>query len=501
MHALVSTINHILLVDLATAKVSVVETHRRDYYGISWWENSEVPTFTHSVLRGENLVTLEDYAHSEVGYLSFGEKTTSGFLSNPHQILCADNGWVVIANSGRNRITLFDPANGFSKDLRINNIAWDRLSKENLCGEHFNSVFIKNNRLYVLAHGFHKSAYVLEYSYPECELIATHPIKQRCGLHNIWLDNDNNMITCHSASGELIEIKTNEVLWKGAASYSRGFSVTNDLLIIGDSQIAMRQDREISQCGLWIVDRKTYKTIDYLPLGGFGSCHDVRLLDAPDEAHHGKIFKNKEWIEEIKNKKEKDSLDVKSDSFLQKHRETKIQFHQSLLQNSFVQNVTFIIGCVDVNKEKWMMPRDEYIHQSSVIAIYKKRPQNNYKVSLEYAFFDSDIFPEQNLSLIVGYRGSHDKNMIAIFLHYTKEKATHLYLMRNENGVWKEPDVIIPQVKRQGTLGVKRTGNILRISCNNFKTVKREIDLEFLEGDVGIRCQGSHFKNFEVAEV
>jgi hypothetical protein len=501
MKALVATLNHILFVDIHRHSVDVVEMHRGDYYGISWWEDSQYPVMSHSVLRGENLYTLEDYATSEVGYLSYGkEERSPAFLSNPHQILCAKNGWIVTTNTGRNRVTVYNPTNGFYKDLRANDILWDRMGVNNLCGEHFNSVYIRDNRLYVLAHGFNKYSYVLEYSFPECEPIKKHDIKYRTGLHNIWVDASGNMLTCHSASGELLEIKTNEVIWRGSAFYSRGLAVSSDLIIIGDTEIAMREDRKHSQCGLWLIDRRSLKTIDYITLGPYGSCHEIRLLDVPDEAHHGIPFKNTEVFQFLDPSETKIRQEVNGLPFLRKRRQNKLDHQKSYSKNTFTSTADFIIGNLDLH-EGWMTPRNEQIHQRCVIAVAKKQPKDNFRLSLDYAFFDSETLEEQHLSLILGYKGSGDNNMVAVFLHFTREKYCYLYLMKNNNGAWTDADVLITEtMPNQGKLEITRLENQLQIICND-KQAERTLEAHELVGNVGIRCQGSHFKNFSVIEM
>lgn len=318
MKALVSTINHLLYVDLTSKAIKVVESHRPRYYGISWWGNSDYPVLSHSGIAGEDMKTFAEFVHSEQGYLSFGEKQSSTFLSCPHQILCAPNGWIIAANTGRNRVTVIDPVTEFYKELRVNDINWDRMGDVKLIGEHFNSVFIRNERLYVLAHGFDRQSYVLEYAFPACELISRHDIPSFSGLHNLWIDDRGRMVSCHSKAGELIDIKTGVTVWKGAGSYVRGLAVTTDSIIVGDSEQSGPQSGTISQCGLWLVDRKTMKTQDYLPLGMFGGCREVRILDVADEAHHGKRFNNLAWLENLPSSK---ADNVNAGLFMQRRRE------------------------------------------------------------------------------------------------------------------------------------------------------------------------------------
>lgn len=464
--------------------MQIVESHRREYYGISWWEDSDAPVLGHSGLKNEHLTDLAAYANSEKGCLSFGHKHSAKFLSNPHQILCAPNGWVITANTGRNCITIYDPKSTFCKELRVNDIRWDRLGKDDLSGEHFNSVYIKNDRLYALAHGFYKYSYVLEFSYPDCTFIAKHDIKQRSGLHNIWVDDAGNMISCHSEAGELIEIKSNQPLWRGGSTlYPKGLAATQDMIIVGDGDRAERHERTASQTGVWLIDRKSLGTIDFIALGPYGPVHEVRVLDIPDEAHHGKPFKNMAYFSQH--------------NFLQKHREKKLAKYYEIKNNPLHNQFTYITGHFEMDQSGWMYPKPAQIESPLVIALAKKQPKRDFQLSIDYHFADPH---DQHLSLIVGYRGSQDNNMSAIFLHHTINKTCHLYLMKNNDGIWGNPEVLYPNVEHKGKLSVDRSGSKLKITCGSLKPVYKELSIDELEGDVGIRCQGSQFKNFVVAE-
>jgi hypothetical protein len=297
--ALVSTSEYVLYVDCGTGLVKVIESQRRNYYGISWWGNSEYPVLSHSQAPVNLLETMEDYVNSDRGYLSFGDEKTQDFLSCPHQILCAPNGWVVAANTGKNRVTIYKADKQFYKDIRLNEIDWDRKGRNALCGEHINSVYLKNDRLYVLAHAFKNQSYVLEYSFPEIQLLGRHDVNNRSGCHNIFIDASGNYITCDSERGQLVDIRTNEVIWSDPGCYLRGLAATSEVYIIGDSEIVSRNARISSQTGLWLVDRKKLKTLDFIPLGQYGACNEVRVLDVPDEAHHGRRFINMSLFDEF----------------------------------------------------------------------------------------------------------------------------------------------------------------------------------------------------------
>lgn len=496
MKALVATVNYLLLVDLQTGAVNVIESERPEYYGISWWENSDSLVLSHSGIANDSLFDLESYVTSEKGYLSLGKTKTSCFLSQPHQILCAPNKWVIATNTGRNCITLYDPSNDFYKDIRINDIHWDRLGKENSCGEHFNSVYLKNNRLYVMAHRFKKTSHVLEFSYPDCTLLEIYETKQRSGLHNLWVDDSGNIIACHSEAGELIEVKSNETIWATGlyhnTRYSRGLAATTDTIIVGDSEVTTREGRKNSPSVLWIVDRKTLNAIDYMQLGSYGSVHEVRILDVADDAHHGKIFKGTANL--IKKSEE---YTAESKERLERNRKQKLANSREWQTNHHVfKDFNCILNGWTLKGNGWVGPKNE----AFTLGTLKASLNDNFTISLKYYFPPSGILSSQHLSMFVGYQGSDDNNMIAIMLtHATGRRDATLSLMINEDGVWKSKGTLLTSVKNKGRLSVSRNGDQLTIVCNKSLPIVKKFSFEELDGEVGVRCLGSQFKNFSLS--
>ena len=108
MLALVATPRFLLLVDLESRRVSVIEDGRQEYYGITWRPGGDQLILSHSGLDNESLVDLESYALSEVGWISAGPLHSSRFLSQPHQILCGPDGRVICTNTGRNSVVVID---------------------------------------------------------------------------------------------------------------------------------------------------------------------------------------------------------------------------------------------------------------------------------------------------------------------------------------------------------------------------------------------------------
>jgi hypothetical protein len=292
IYALVSTTRALLLVELDAKRVVPLEWDRGEYYGISWFPGSEDLVLTHSLLDNGRLVDVATYAQSEIGILSAGARQTQGFLSQPHQIVCGSDGRVICTNTGRNAVSVLDLKRpDIIQEARISPARWDRLDLENLIGDHLNSVFEKNGVLYVLAQRYGKGSALATFSYPDMQLLGVEPIKNRAGLHNIWVTEEGQRIACHSNVGSVIELNSHAALWEsGYPIYSRGLAATPEFVLVGESQNSVREQRRASMSGLWLLDRKTWQPIDYFFLGPYGGVHDIRLLNVHDEAHHGHVF-------------------------------------------------------------------------------------------------------------------------------------------------------------------------------------------------------------------
>ena len=292
IYALVSTTRALLLVELNAKRVVPLEWERGEYYGISWFPGGEDLVLTHSLLDNGRLVDVATYAQSEIGILSAGARQTQGFLSQPHQIVCGSDGRVICTNTGRNAVSVIDLKRpDIIQETRISAARWDRLDSEKLIGDHLNSVFEKNSVLYVVAHQYGKGSALATFSYPDMQLLGVERIKNRTGLHNIWVTEEGQRIACDSNLGSVIDLNSNATLWdSGCPIYSRGLAATSDFVLVGESQKSMRELRRASMSGLWLLDRKTWQPMDYFFLGPYGGVHDIRLLNVRDEAHHGHVF-------------------------------------------------------------------------------------------------------------------------------------------------------------------------------------------------------------------
>lgn len=495
MKAAVATTERLLLIDFETKNSQVIEKKRGTYYGISWWENKDFLVLSNVGALTTDLDSLEAYALSETGYLSFGpEKISSYFLSDPHQILCAPNNWVITTNSGRNRITLYDPSSHFLKDVYITDIRWDRFQGDRF-GSHFNSVYLKNDSLFVLAHNFNSGSFVLEFSYPDCELMNTYPMQYQTQCHNIWVDNANNMITCHSPASSLVDVKTGEVLWaSGGNGYLRGLAVTTDFILVGETAVAERQDRAQTYGGIWLIDRKTLQTTDYLPMVYPGPITEIRILDMPDEAHHGKIFKHIDLLDIDHS----ETLEQKSAKSIENICQDKLMKNQAwLLHKNMTNQFDCLSNALKVSEEGWLQALD---NEKEVCAIAKKKVKKHFNISVEYEFKTHEEKNDQHISLIIGYKNDSVASMLALLLHCSKDKIS-LSLWKKSNNEWimlnNEKPFTQNITEKKGTLRIHRDENCLTLYCNDMSFVFHSTNQE-LNGDVGVRCFGAQFKNFSI---
>jgi hypothetical protein len=300
IYALVSTQSALLLVNLNTKEVTPLEYNRPDYYGISWFPNGKELVLSHSVMQAEEFNDPASYAMSEVGVLSYGNRYTPNFLSSPHQVLCASDNRVICINTGRNAISIidFEKLNHF-QEMRLSPARWDLLP-DGSTGEHLNSVFEKNGHVYVVAHGRGEGSFLATLTYPNLEIEAIKLLKNSVRIHNIWITDDDQRISCGSGRGELIEIGDNgtSVLWKaGTSVFTRGLAASRQFVLVGETQMnTQRELRRRSMSAFWMLDRETWQPIDYFCLGNYGAVHDVRLINIPDEAHHGHPFQGLEFL-------------------------------------------------------------------------------------------------------------------------------------------------------------------------------------------------------------
>lgn len=415
-YAVVATSGWLLLVDLQSKQVQALENHRPEYYGVTWFPRGDELVLSHTGLDSATLTDIGAYALSERGWLSKGNADSRNFLSAPHQILCAPDGRIICANTGRNVISVFDfKQPNIYQESGISPARWDRLSLDDLTGDHLNSVFLRDNLLYVIAHGFLKGSRLAIFAYPELELISIEPLGDRTGLHNIWITHEGQRISCHSENGSVIDLDSQMPIWEsGAAIYTRGLAATNDYVLIGESQKTGRDQRRSSLSGIWILNRNDWKAIDHIYLGPYGAVNEIRVLDEPDDAHHGHPFNDLGGL---------------------RLRNTYTELSQSRLSTSAAASAgaTMWVGFTGVFGSPTVLENGAKNARSDQLCLVVKK--NDQSKQLDFSYRLDEPF-ESHASAIVGYRGNGADICMTAFLLKAFGNQSTLSLWKNEGSEW-----------------------------------------------------------------
>ena len=475
--AVVATTGYLLLVDVFSRKVVTIENGRPEYYGISWLPEGMELVLSHSGLDNLNLTDIQTYANSEVGYVSHGSFHTERFLSQPHQILCGSDGRIICTNTGRNAISVIDLEKpGHFQEKRLTDARWDRLSLHEITGDHLNSVFEKDGHLYVIAHGHQNGSSLAILTYPDLQLVSLEPIDQRTGLHNVWVSDEGQTIACHSSIGSLIDLRTNEVIWRaGSSIYARGLAVSSDVLLVGESQMTGRESRRSSMSGLWVLDRNTYMPLDYLCLGPYGAVNEVRLLNVKDFAHHGHVFAG---IPEL----------FARDLFRQKAEERLASFHHVSKNQQIWSAWEVVFG------SSQQLETGEKVATFDSLCMLKLRetaPASERTMSFRYAL--DPTLPESHVAAVV-YQGlGDDTDMNALLIQPCNPDEAQLALWTHDGTQWlPDTDSTVRGLPLSGDVSVVASERGLELYLDKELLVRMDAGkLAYLDGALGVRWIGS----------
>ena len=118
---------------------------------------------------------------------------------------------------------------------------------------HFNSFFVKDEYLYILAHN-NGSSELLKFSINNRELLARLPFGLQS--HNIWVQG-NEFFTCSSGESKIMSTNGFQLQTGG---FPRGVAITNNNAYIGISKLAERKDRDFTDSMVLIYDKNwSYK--------------------------------------------------------------------------------------------------------------------------------------------------------------------------------------------------------------------------------------------------
>jgi hypothetical protein len=274
MQLLISTPLHLFLLDPATGQISCLRSGDGYYYGITAKEGTVVLTHT-----GGYLQYFHDQAKPQI---------TIKNLVQPHQVEWIDEN-VIVANTGRNCLSVFDEKGNFIKDIYLNSIREDDKEK-NRQGNHFNSVHREGNRIYVVAHNYERPSEVWTLTWPGLDVIGSQGTGAEWA-HNIWI-GEWGMVICDSKNGSLNEVISGRTIWESKEKpvMARGLAVSKDHIFIGCSSINPRLERYWKDAAIWILDRTTLQPVEKLILPGGGDIHEIRLVGVPDACHNDQVL-------------------------------------------------------------------------------------------------------------------------------------------------------------------------------------------------------------------
>jgi hypothetical protein len=274
LHLLISTPLHLLLLDPVSEQYSILRSGDGYYFGITFKEGTVI--LTHS---GGYLQYFRPHAKPWM---------TISNLGQPHQVEWVDEN-ILVANTGRNCISVFDSEGLFCKDVYLNSIRWDDKDR-NREGNHFNSIHREGDRIYVVAHNYKRPSEVWTLSWPELKVIE-QKVTGAGWAHNVWI-GEKGMVICDSKNGGLHEVLSGKTIWKSEDQpvMTRGLAVSNDHIFVGRSLYNERKDRYWKDGGVWVLNRKTLQVVKTIPLPGVGDVQEIRLVGSPDACHNGETI-------------------------------------------------------------------------------------------------------------------------------------------------------------------------------------------------------------------
>ena len=71
---------------------------------------------------------------------------------------------------------------------------------------------------------------------------------------------------------------------------TRGLAASEEYIFVGYSSQNERKLRYWKTGGIWVVDRKSLKTVEKILLPGAGDVHEIRIVGSPDDCHNGHVM-------------------------------------------------------------------------------------------------------------------------------------------------------------------------------------------------------------------
>jgi hypothetical protein len=415
---------------------------------------------------------------SERGWLSYGQRQGPPSLSVAHQILCAGDR-VIATNTGRNCITVFRTDDWFYRHYWVDQIRWDRMGRENPCGRHLNSVFLRDDRLYVIAHNHDRGSEIVRLTWPEMDVVSIDRTSTLMA-HNLWLTDEGQMIVCDSMRGTLVDVLQDEVVWRCEMpkAVTRGLAACGDYVFVGHSAVGAREARVHRDSHIWVVDRRTWKTLDVLNLPGSGNIHEIRLLNQPDLCHHGQVFRGE--------------LVMRSAESWQARRVTEWSGGEAVVP------VATTSGPTTIDAWDQHVPFAEFDGSRAKAAAFSLATVKGFHardvvVRARVDVLDADA---RHAGLVARYQGPADRNML-VALMAKADGGCHVQLWRQTAGKWSCLSSAAVR-QGQGMLELRAAGSDVRVAFDGRTLIRAKIPGPVSGGSVGLRSARGSIDAFHV---
>jgi hypothetical protein len=445
------------------------------YFGISWLPG------------GSELILGHDPGQPDIGHedevailtrqtsrLSIGQRYVEIALSSPHQIAATPDGRVLIANTARNALTVLQP-DGTFRHVWFDGHEWDRYSTDGEEGSHFNSVLWRDGLVYILAHNHRRGSYALVLDGVTFEVVRRINSDFR-GCHNLWV-TDEEIYTLSSFTGELRSLISQQIVWSSGdvTSMVRGLAVGKSHILIGDSDKASRADRNFAGGGVYVIDRSTMKTVNYIDFGYNGGTCEVRILDGHDECHNVGPFCGEIQVDEA----------FTRSMMLTRHELKMARTHSALDPNIW----SIHEGSLNDDGGDITVAADHF-----GLATLKNTNCHDLEITAEICFEPTPKI--QQVGIVARHNGPRDQNLYVAFFEYYDRYTMFKWLVNNPTG-WH-------------TLHAEHLGSQLRLNvryefcgARHVVTVDglvrlNKYDSSFLTGSPGLRMRGGRIRHLAI---
>lgn len=269
-NVLVSTSCSFMIVNLYSGEYEVTESDNGVYYGITYSQN-EIYVAARKGYEEEREVQDGEIIMYDFNKQRIGKLKAPFPLRDIHQIQ-SYNSLLWVTCSFDNKVAIYDGKKWHE---------WFPNPDKKYDSNHFNSIYFEGDYIYLVAHNIHRKSEVWKFFISQenyCNGFNVSDIKfiekTRLGTwsHNIWL-TDDDLYTC--SSGELAIASKNKFFLK-LGKFTRGLAVTDELIIVGLSELSERKQRCFSTSYIAVFDRK-WNLINGLIMPEQGVINELRI--------------------------------------------------------------------------------------------------------------------------------------------------------------------------------------------------------------------------------